>query len=85
MKSTIKSLALVLAAALPAVVLAKSFGAALPASFTLEAGLGAFSLAFLGLILFAEYARPSRKLVTDLAATAPAARSAHGESHRLAA
>ena len=88
MKTSLKLLALLLAAGLPSAAFAEIFGARLPATFTAANLIALFAMASIALLLATDYS-PRTRLRAFSAAThasaAPAARRSANEAHRLAA
>ena len=62
MKTTLKIIALLIAAGYPVVALAESAGITVPSYFTAEYVLGLFVASIVGLTLFSDYSRRLRDL-----------------------
>jgi len=84
MKTSLKLIALLLAAGFPCVAFAEMLGASIPAIANTENVVTVFSFALLGLTMITDYTRRSRTL-TVVAPTAVPAPRASRENHCLAA
>lgn len=84
MKTSLKVIALLLAAGFPCVAFAEMLGVSVPAIANVENVVIVFSSAVFGLTLVTDYTRRSRMLTAVTPADVPAARTPR-ENHRLAA
>ncbi|HTO04687.1 MAG TPA: hypothetical protein VL069_13340 [Opitutus sp.] len=82
MKTSLKTTALVIAAAFPCAAFAQILGANLPAPLTVENTATFFSMLLICLTLVSEYSRPSR---SAFARNYARFTEGKGETHRLAA
>lgn len=82
MKTSLKSIAVLLAAGYPCVAVAEFFGISVPSVFTNEIALGIYTALLVGLIMLVDY---SRRPYPRVARCVPPAPRAGGERHRLAA
>ena len=77
MNTTLKFLALSLAAAVPAALAAETAGLALPSAFDVTTLVGAFAVTLVLLTAFADYARTARRHRYLAAASRATPRHAH--------
>lgn len=84
MKTSLKLIALFLAAGFTSVALAETIDGSIPVVANVEFIVIALSVAFLGLMVVSDYTRRARTLSVKAQAVAPAVRSSR-ENHRLAA
>ena len=85
MKTSLKLIALLLAAGYPVAAFAQFAGASIPATASLPAIAGAFTAVFVGLMLLKDYSRPSLSLTTTAPVIVPPADCFCGNADRLAA
>ncbi len=82
MKTSLKLIALVLAAGYPCLAVAEIFGAKLPTVLNFESVATLFSLLLIGLTLVGDYSRRSSSLASPIVGTGV---QPNHETHRLAA
>ena len=85
MKTSLKLLALLIAAGTPVAALAQFAGARLPAVINAQNAVGVFTAVFVGLMLIKDYSRPSLSLSTKAPVIVPPADCFACRADRLAA
>lgn len=85
MKTSLKLIALLLAAGYPVAAFAQFAGAQLPAVINAQNTAGAFTAVFVGLMLIKDYSRPSLSLAAKAPVIAPPAQCFDCRADRLAA
>ena len=85
MKTSLKLIALILAAGYPCVAFAQFAGAQVPAFINAQNTAGLFTAVFVGLMLIKDYSRPSRSLTLTSPVIVPPAHSFACRQDRLAA
>ena len=86
MKTSLKLIALLLAAGYPCVAFAQFAGAHVPAVINVQNTVGVFTAVFIGLMLTKDYSRPSLSLAATTAPViCPPAHAFAGRTDRLAA
>lgn len=85
MKTSLKLIALLLAAGYPVAAFAQFAGAQVPAAINAENTVGLFTAVFVGLMLLKDYSRPSLSFTAAAPVIVPPAHSFTGRTDRLAA
>jgi len=85
MKTSLKLIALLLAAGYPVAAFAQFAGASIPAASSLPAIAGVFTAVFVGLMLLKDYSRPSLSLTAQAPVIVPPADCFGDRTDRLAA
>jgi len=85
MKTSLKLIALLLAAGYPVAAFAQFAGASIPAASSLPTIAGVFTAVFVGLMLLKDYSRPSVSLTAQAPVIVPPADCFSGRTDRLAA
>jgi hypothetical protein len=85
MKTSLKLIALVLAAGYPCVAFAQFAGAHIPATLSAESVVGLFTAVFVGLMLIKDYSRPGLTLTSTAPVVVPPADCFACRADRLAA
>ena len=85
MKTSLKLIALLLAAGFPVAAFAQFAGAQVPAALNVQNAAGLFTAVFVGLLLLKDYSRPSLSLASRAPVIVPAAHTFARRPDRLAA
>jgi hypothetical protein len=85
MKTSLKFIALALAAGFPIAAFAQFAGASIPAAASIPAVTGLFTAVFVGLMLLKDYSRPSLSLSTKAPVIVPPAGCFDCRADRVAA
>lgn len=85
MKTSLKLIALLLAAGYPCVAFAQFAGAQVPAIINAQNTAGVFTAVFVGLMLIKDYSRPSLSLTAPAPVIVPPAHAFARRADRLAA